>query len=147
VADLSTLGGGAATIFASGFLDPSSNQNGEAFGLFFALADGTVGEFPAGVTSVEEISSLTPNDYILTQNYPNPFNPSTSINFAIPTSELVTLKIYNILGSEVAALVNETLEAGSYVYNFDASNLASGIYLYELKAGNFAQIKKMNLLK
>ncbi|MGB5895654.1 MAG: DUF4397 domain-containing protein [Ignavibacteriaceae bacterium] len=147
IADLSTLGGGAATVFASGFLDPSTNQDGEAFGLFFALADGTVGQFPEGVTSVEEISSITPNDYILTQNYPNPFNPSTSINFAIPNSEFVTLKIYNILGSEVATLVNETLEAGSYIFNFDASNLASGIYLYELKAGNFVQIKKMNLLK
>jgi len=147
VADLSTLGGGAATVFASGFLDPSSNQNGEAFGLFFALADGTVGEFPVGTTSVEEISSVTPNDYILTQNYPNPFNPSTNINFAIPNSDFVTLKIYNILGSEVATLVNETLEAGSYIFNFDASNLASGIYLYELRAGNFSEIKKMNLLK
>ena len=57
------------------------------------------------------------------------------------------MKIYNILGSEVANLVNQNLVAGSYKYNFDASNLASGIYLYELKAGNFAQIKKMNLLK
>jgi hypothetical protein len=147
IANLSGLGGGSAAVFASGFLTPSSNQNGEAFGLFFALADGTVGQFMEGVSSVEEISSVTPNDYTLTQNYPNPFNPSTSINFAIPNSEFVTLKIYNILGSEVATLVNETLGAGSYKFNFDASNLASGIYLYELKAGNFAQIKKMNLLK
>lgn len=147
VADLSTLGGGSAVVFASGFLTPGNNQNGEAFGLFFALGDGTVGQFPEGVASIEEISSITPNDYTLSQNYPNPFNPSTSINFAIANSEFVTLKIYNILGSEVATLVNETLAAGSYKFNFDASNLASGIYLYELKAGNFAQIKKMNLLK
>ncbi len=147
IANLSGLGGGSAAVFASGFLTPSSNQNGEAFGLFFALADGTVGQFMEGVSSVEEISSVTPNDYTLTQNYPNPFNPSTSINFAIPNSEFVTLKIFNILGSEVATLVNETLAAGSYKFNFDASNLASGIYLYKLTAGNFAQIKKMNLLK
>ncbi len=147
IANLSGLGGGSAAVFASGFLTPGNNQNGEAFGLFFALADGTVGQFMEGVSSVEEISSVTPNDYTLTQNYPNPFNPSTTINFAIPNSEFVTLKIYNILGSEVATLVNETLAAGSYKFNFDASNLASGIYLYELKAGNFAQIKKMNLLK
>jgi hypothetical protein len=147
IANLSGLGGGSAVVFASGFLVPSGNQNGEAFGLFFALADGTVGQFPEGVSSVEEISSVTPNDFNLSQNYPNPFNPSTSINFAIANSEFVTLKIYNILGSEVATLVNETLAAGSYKFNFDASNLASGIYLYELKAGNFAQIKKMNLLK
>jgi len=147
IANLSGLGGGSAAVFASGFLTPGNNQSGEAFGLFFALADGTVGQFPEGVSSVEEISSVTPNDYTLTQNYPNPFNPSTSINFAIPNSEFVTLKIYNILGSEVATLVNQTLAAGSYIFNFDASNLASGIYLYELKAGSFAQIKKMNLLK
>jgi len=147
IANLSGLGGGSAAVFASGFLTPGNNQNGEAFGLFYALADGTVGQFPEGVSSVEEISSITPNDYTLSQNYPNPFNPSTSINFAIPNSEFVSLKIFNILGSEVATLVNETLAAGSYKFNFDASNLASGIYLYKLTAGNFAQIKKMNLLK
>ena len=147
IADLSGLGGGSAVVFASGFLTPASNQNGEAFGLFFALADGTVGEFPVGVASVENINSGTPTQYDLAQNYPNPFNPSTTINFTIPNSELVSLKVYNILGSEVATLVNENLSAGSYRFNFDAANLASGIYLYELKAGNFKEIKKMNLLK
>jgi hypothetical protein len=146
-ADLRTLGGGSAVVFASGFLDPSSNQNGEAFGIFFALADGTVGEFPEGVASVENISGVTPDNYSLSQNYPNPFNPSTTINFTIPNSEFVSLKIYNILGSEVATLVNENLSAGAYRFNFDAANLASGIYLYELNAGNFREIKKMNLLK
>ncbi len=147
IADLSGLGGGSAVVFASGFLTPGSNQNGEAFGLFFALADGTVGEFPVGVASVENITSGIPSQYELTQNYPNPFNPSTNINFAIPNSEFVTLKVYNILGSEVATLVNENLSAGSYRFNFDAADLASGIYLYELNAGNFREIKKMNLLK
>ena len=147
VADLSGLGGGSAVVFASGFLTPSANQSGDAFGVFFALADGTVGQFPEGVTSIEEISSITPDNYKLSQNYPNPFNPSTTINFTIPSNELVTLKIFNILGSEVATLVNENLSAGAYRYSFDAQNLASGIYLYELNAGNFREIKKMNLLK
>jgi len=147
VADLRTLGGGSAVVFASGFLNPSANQNGEAFGIFFALADGTVGQFPEGVASVENISGVTPSNYSLAQNFPNPFNPSTTINFTIPNSEFVTLKVYNILGSEVATLVNENLSAGSYKYNFDAQNLASGVYLYELSAGNFREIKKMNLLK
>lgn len=147
IADLSTLSSGSAVVFASGFLTPSVNQNGEAFGLYFALADGTVGQFPAGVTSVEEVSSITPDNYNLSQNYPNPFNPNTTINFTIPSNEFVTLKIFNILGSEVASLVNGTLAAGSYKFNFDAQNLASGVYLYELKAGNFLEIKKMNLLK
>ncbi len=147
VADLRTLGGGSAVVFASGFLNPSANQNGEAFGIFFALADGTVGQFPEGVASVENISGVTPSNYSLTQNFPNPFNPSTTINFTIPNNEFVTLKVYNILGSEVATLVNENLGAGAYKYNFDAQNLASGVYLYELNAGNFREIKKMNLLK
>lgn len=147
VADLRTLGGGSAVVFASGFLNPSANQNGEAFGIFFALADGTVGQFPEGVASVENISGVTPDNYNLSQNYPNPFNPSTTISFTIPNSEFVTLKVFNILGSEVATLVNENLSAGAYKYNFDAQNLASGVYLYELNAGNFREIKKMNLLK
>lgn len=147
IADLSTLGGGSAVVFASGFLNPSSNQNGEAFGIFFALSDGTVGQFLEDVTSVENISEAVPNNFTLSQNYPNPFNPTTSINFTIPTSEFVTLKIYNILGSEIADLVSENLSAGSYSFNFDAQNLASGAYFYELKAGTFTQIKKMNLLK
>jgi len=147
IADLSELGGGSAAVFASGFLTPDNNKNGESFGLFFALADGTVGQFPVGVTSVEETSSLTPDDYSISQNYPNPFNPSTTINFTIPKNEFVTLKVYSVLGSEVATLVNQELAAGSYKFDFNAPNLASGIYLYELKAGNFNQIKKMNLLK
>lgn len=147
VADLRTLGGGSAVVFASGFLNPSANQNGEAFGIFFALADGTVGQFPEGVASVENISGVTPGNYSLDQNFPNPFNPSTTINFTIPNSEFVTLKVFNILGSEVATLVSENLSAGAYKYSFDAKNLASGVYLYELIAGNFREIKKMNLLK
>jgi hypothetical protein len=147
VADLRTLGGGSAVVFASGFLNPSANQNGEAFGIFFALADGTVGQFPEGVASVENISGVTPDNYTLSQNYPNPFNPSTTINFTIPNSEFVTLKVFNILGSEVATLVNENLTAGAYRFSFEAQNLASGVYLYELTAGSFREIKKMNLLK
>lgn len=147
VADLRTLGGGSAVVFASGFLNPSANQNGSAFGIFFALADGTVGQFPEGVASVENISGITPSNYSLAQNFPNPFNPSTTISFTIPNSEFVTLKVFNILGSEVATLVNENLSAGAYKYSFDAANLASGVYLYELKAGKFREIRKMNLLK
>lgn len=147
IADLSTLSGGSAAVFASGFLDPAANQNGEGFGLYYALADGTVGRFPEGVSNVENISLDIPSEYQLSQNYPNPFNPSTAINFSIPNSEFVTLKIFNILGSEIATLVNENLSAGSYRINFDAQNLASGVYFYELNTGDFTEIKKMNLLK
>jgi hypothetical protein len=92
-------------------------------------------------------------DYALFQNYPNPFNPSTTIKYSIPRStELhsvsqTTLKVYDILGNEVATLVNEQKSAGSFTIEFDASNLTSGIYLYQLQAGSFREIKKMMLIK
>ena len=98
------------------------------------------------ITSVEDDLTM-PATFKLEQNYPNPFNPTTIIRFGVPERSNVVLKIYDILGSEVATLVNENLSAGSYKFNFDALNLASGVYLYELKAGNFREIKKMNLLK
>jgi len=86
--------------------------------------------------------------YGLEQNYPNPFNPSTTIEFALPHSGFVTLKIYNILGEEMAALVSERLTAGKYKYEWDASDLASGVYFYRLEAGkDFIKTKKLVLLK
>ena len=96
-------------------------------------------------TSVEEPAA--PISYKLNQNYPNPFNSSTTISFSIPTYEFVTLKVYDVLGREVATLVNENLSAGSYSYNFDASNLTSGVYLYKLQAGKHSETKKMMLMK
>jgi hypothetical protein len=83
----------------------------------------------------------------LQQNYPNPFNPITTIQFQIPNSEFVTLKICNILGEEVATLLNDKLKAGNYTYQFDGSQLASGIYLYWIEAGEFQQVRKMILLR
>ncbi len=89
-----------------------------------------------------------PKVYTLYQNYPNPFNPTTTIKFSIPEPAKVILKIYNILGQEVATLVdNELLKASEYSYDFDASRLASGTYIYQLTAGNFRQAKKMLFLK
>ena len=87
------------------------------------------------------------NSFKLSQNYPNPFNPSTTINFVVPYQTRVTLKIYNVLGSEVATLVNEEKPAGSYNVTFNAGNLASGVYFYQLKAGNFISTKKLMLVK
>jgi hypothetical protein len=89
----------------------------------------------------------TPNSYRLAQNYPNPFNPTTTINYQLQFSGRVTLKVYNILGKEVAALVNEEKPAGNYSVNFDAGKLSSGIYFYRLQSGNFIETKKMILLK
>jgi photosystem II stability/assembly factor-like uncharacterized protein len=94
-----------------------------------------------------EVVIGTPMTYSLSQNYPNPFNPSTVIKYSIPQSSLVTLKVYNILGKEVASLVNENKEAGNYTVNFSAKNLSSGVYFYTIKAGNFTQTKKMTIIK
>jgi len=88
-----------------------------------------------------------PEQFSLEQNYPNPFNPSTTINFSIPASGFVTLKVFNVLGSEVATLVNEQKEPGSYQVSFNANNYSAGIYFYNLKAGNFIETRKMILLK
>ena len=87
------------------------------------------------------------NNYSLDQNYPNPFNPSTKINYNLAERSVVTLKVYDILGNEVATLVNTTQEAGKHSINFDASKLASGLYIYKLNANNFTSAKKMMLLK
>ena len=89
----------------------------------------------------------TPETYTLSQNYPNPFNPSTKIEFALPATSFVTLKIYNVLGQEVASLVSQTLTAGSYEVTFNASRLPSGTYMYRVEAGNFVSTKKMVLVK
>lgn len=95
---------------------------------------------------VEDTESL-PNSYSLYQNYPNPFNPSTNIKFSIPESGIVTLKIYNVLGQEVAILTNNFLQAGTHILNFDASKLSSGVYIYQIHANNFVSSKKMLLIK
>ena len=87
------------------------------------------------------------SDYTLLQNYPNPFNPSTKIKFSIPQKENVILKVYNILGKEVAVLVNKEMEAGEYDIEFGSDGLNSGVYFYTLEAGNFIQTKKMILMK
>jgi len=94
-----------------------------------------------------EIDSQLPAEFELSQNYPNPFNPTTNIKFNLPKSEFVTLKIFDIIGNEVATIVNEQKSAGSFTIKFDASNLTSGIYLYQLQAGSFREIKKMMLVK
>ncbi|BDQ03383.1 ScyD/ScyE family protein [Ignavibacterium sp.] len=98
-------------------------------------------------TAVEtEINSVV-NNFILEQNYPNPFNPSTKISWQSPVGSRQTIKVYDILGNEVATLVDEFREAGRYEIEFDASKLSSGMYLYKLETGNYTEIKKMILIK
>jgi hypothetical protein len=111
--------------------------------------DHSVGEIVLNLnpTAVEEINSDIPSDYVLYNNYPNPFNPSTTINFSVLSSEFVTLKVFDVLGNEVAVLVDEEKPAGIYEVKFDAIGLSSGIYFYKLQAGSFVETKKMILMK
>ncbi|MGE5681230.1 MAG: YCF48-related protein [Bacillota bacterium] len=87
------------------------------------------------------------NTFSLEQNYPNPFNPSTTINYSIASDGFVTLKVYNVLGNEVAALVNKEQAAGNYSVNFNAAGLSNGVYLYTLTSGNYSSTRKLLLLK
>lgn len=98
-------------------------------------------------TSIDEVSGTIPESFTLDQNYPNPFNPSTTIKFALPGAGFVSLKIYNLLGQEVATLVDQVLASGSYQTTFDGSRLASGIYVSRLQAGGTTLTRKMVLLK
>jgi photosystem II stability/assembly factor-like uncharacterized protein len=98
-------------------------------------------------TGVQELSSKVPASFSLEQNYPNPFNPMTTIQFSISELSIVYLKVFDLLGREVATLVNGRMEAGVHQVSFDASRLASGIYFYKLETGNFSQTKKLTLLK
>jgi photosystem II stability/assembly factor-like uncharacterized protein len=99
-----------------------------------------------GIVNVEEISEQ-PIKYFLSQNYPNPFNPITVIQYQIPEISLVTITVYDLLGKEIAILVNEEKPAGNYKINFIASGLTSGVYYYQIKANGFIQTKKMILLR
>lgn len=101
----------------------------------------------APVVSGIEREETIPQSYQLSQNYPNPFNPTTVISFSIPRGEMVSLKIYDVLGSEVATLINGELPAGNYKFNWSASSLASGMYIYKLTTSGYSNVKKMMLLK
>ena len=94
-----------------------------------------------------EVDLGKPTTFALNQNYPNPFNPTTSIEYSVVGSQYVSLKVFNVLGKEVAVLVNEKQEPGVYTVNFSSANLSGGVYLYRLQAGDFVQTKKMILLK
>jgi hypothetical protein len=98
-------------------------------------------------TGVEEDEQITPDKFALLQNYPNPFNPSTKITYNIPQRSNVSLRIYDVLGKEIATLVNEQKEAGTYNIQFDASKLSSGVYIYSIQAGDFLESRKMVLMK
>ena len=138
--------------------EQDSLEAGESKSFYFAVSVGTdQAEMLANMnlaaqkfgqlTSIESELNNVPSEYVLNQNYPNPFNPTTNISFGLPQRSNVVLKVFNMLGEQVAELVNETLEAGTHLYNFDATNLTSGIYFYSLQAGTSSISKKMILIK
>jgi len=99
---------------------------------------------PIGI--INNINNVT-NGFELKQNYPNPFNPETKIGFSIGKAGNVKIKIFDIIGREVATLVNQKLNQGTYVVSWQASNMPSGVYFYVIEAGDFKETKKMIILK
>ena len=153
--------------WAQRIFDPSVQSIGEAFtldnlvppsGIYWYLktvtnlwADPSL-KLKYDITTSTEEDNVTATDFTLHQNYPNPFNPSTKIKFTIPsvgTHDRVSVQliIYDVLGKEIAKLVNEEKPAGSYEVEFNGSNLSSGVYFYKLQAGSFVETKKMILMK
>ena len=125
------------------FLDDNVSASGKYFYRLKQIDNDGTYEY----SKVIEINFDTSQDYVLNQNYPNPFNPVTSISFQIPAKSNVTLKVYDIVGNEVATLVDEVKEAGVYIMRFDGSGLASGFYIFKLQANDFVEIRKMVLMK
>lgn len=127
---------------------PAGGHISAADGKIFVFSkNGKLYCFSDLVTSVQTDKKDLPQSYSLEQNFPNPFNPETTISYTLPKSNYVQLKVYDILGTEVASLVDEPQEAGQYQIHFNAGGLSSGIYFYSLKAGNFSRVLKMILLK
>jgi predicted GH43/DUF377 family glycosyl hydrolase len=130
------------------------NETKDAFKMWYSGSDNDYIDTRIGyatsqiVDGIDDASSIElPGKYVLMQNYPNPFNPSTTIEFSLPKSEFVELKVFNILGKKVATLISNKLNQGNHTYQFDGKNLASGIYYYQLVAGDYRQVKKMVLLR
>jgi hypothetical protein len=119
----------------------SKNSKGETSA--FSGIESFVTSSATGIEKVEK----TVTSFNLKQNFPNPFNPATTIEFAIPVTGHYTIKVYNLLGQEVAALLNGEVSTGVHIINFDASNLSSGTYIYRLSGENVSIVKKMVFMK
>ncbi|MBM2845805.1 MAG: hypothetical protein HW407_1117, partial [Bacteroidetes bacterium] len=123
-------------------------RTGSVWNRFMQNPDVQRGLQRAGFTPITALTEApVPLQYALQQNYPNPFNPSTSIRFDISSNAPTTLKVYDVLGNEVATLVNETMSVGSHTVTFDSRSLASGMYFYTLTAGPLSHTRKMMLVK
>jgi len=127
-----------------------TQSGGQAQGTWSMLVSGQTDSDtwgPVTLTSVERFGTEVPTHFNLKQNYPNPFNPSTTIQFELQNESFVSLKVFDLLGEDVATLVEGTQYAGMWQVQFDASKLVGGIYFYRLQAGDFVETKKMVLVK
>ena len=146
-------GGYTVTGDRIGFDEPSSSTVNPTYDASGAPIPGTASFTMVGTTTgVETGTTAVPSEYSLSQNYPNPFNPTTQIAFTIPQQQQVTLKVYNLLGQEIATLVDRVLSAGTFTVTWNGRSqigtpVTSGVYFYQMKAGNFADVKRMILLK
>ncbi len=120
------------------------------YGVFWVGLDGTARKLYYDgdvVTNLKGNESKIADNYSLSQNYPNPFNPTTRIDFSIPKQGFVSIKVYNMLGKEVATLVSREMTPGAYSLDFNASKLSSGVYFYKMEVNGFSEVKKMMLVK
>lgn len=132
----------------TGYNESNSLNVNTAYDLSGNPVAGTANFSIDAVTDVAvQTVNIQPTEYALHQNYPNPFNPSTSISFAIPRAGMTSLKVYNVIGQEVATLLDEYKEAGNYQVTFNGSRLSSGVYFYRLESGSMSVVKKMMMIK
>jgi hypothetical protein len=122
-------------------------QDGQVIRGWAVTSAGLITAYYETISGINNNQNEIPNNYLLAQNYPNPFNPSTKISFMLPKAGDVRLTVIDILGREVATLVNGYRNAGTHTVDFDASNFASGVYFYRIDAGTFTDVKKMVLMK
>jgi hypothetical protein len=141
--------GASWTTLGLGGLGVSSVMiNMQSEDLYAGTSDGAIFKKVASITDVGDNGiAEVPTEFNLSQNYPNPFNPATTIQFSVPAAGKYTMKIYNILGQEVATLFNREYTPGTHIVNFNAAQLASGMYIYQLRGDNVTMTKKMMLLK
>lgn len=147
-------GPNGSSITANGIFTwiPTADQLGKSYVVTVKVADAALSAMhsqtitaASTLTGVEELG--IPTEFVLLQNYPNPFNPTTSIQFGLPNESHVRLTVFNLLGQEVAELVNASMGAGYHKVNFDASKLNTGMYIYKIEANNFVSVRKMLLVK
>jgi hypothetical protein len=132
----------------SGYHDVYLKFTGTDAGKLFQLRQFYFSDTTYSETSIEKLPlDDVPRTFFLGQNYPSPFNPETTIEFSLPKSSFVTLRVFDVLGKEINVLISKQMQAGSYRFRWDAQNLPSGVYFYRLKAGNFTDTKKTILLK